>query len=186
MTSLNRIVMQKTSRAWFAELTPKRLDVLEISGNWGASLGFRSHESVSYPAFDICQGPLRDAGDKVRKFDLVMANQVWEHLDRPYAATRNVWKMLRRGGYFWVAVPFFIPFHAAPNDCSRWTARGLGNLLIECGFEPDEIRAAQWGNRASAARNLETPWPPRFDADTDDLDDDPEFPLVSWAIARRV
>ena len=119
------------------------------------------------------------------KFDLILANQVWEHVDRPHAATRHFWKMLRPGGWFRLAVPFFIPYHAVPVDCSRWSARGLKNLLTEAGFPEHRISAAQWGNRAAAQRNLETPWPPDY-REGDDLNDDPAFPLVAWAMAQRV
>jgi SAM-dependent methyltransferase len=183
MVSLNRVVMQKTSRAWLTELGPARLDAAEISGAWGASLGFRSHRSFAYPAFDLCESPLVENG-RVLKFDMILANQVWEHMDRPYAATRNVLKNLKKGGWFWLAVPFFIPYHAVPVDCSRWSARGLRNMLVEAGFDPASIRADSWGNRAAALRNLETPWPPEM-RDGDDLTNDPEFPLVAWAMGQR-
>ena len=184
MASINRIVMQKTSRAWLKELGPGRLDAAEISGAWGEGLGFRSFRSFHYPDHDPCRGPFTDAEGKVLKFDVILANQVWEHIDRPFAATRNVLKMLRKGGWFWIAVPFFIPYHAVPVDCSRWSARGLRNLLIEAGFEEDSIRADQWGNRAMALRNLEQPWPPEARPE-DDLTNDPEFPLVAWAMGRK-
>ncbi len=81
-------------------------------------------------------------------------------------------------------MPFFIPYHAVPVDCSRWSARGLRNLLIEAGFEEDSIRADQWGNRAMALRNLEQPWPPEARPE-DDLTNDPEFPLVAWAMGQK-
>ncbi|WP_309667030.1 methyltransferase domain-containing protein [Tabrizicola sp.] len=184
MASLNRIVMQKTSRDWLRDLRPKTLDAAEISGAWGKGIGFKSYQSFTYPDHDPCTGPFADAQGKALKFDIILANQVWEHIDRPYAATRNVLKMLRRGGWFWVAVPFFLPYHAAPNDCSRWSARGLTNLLIETGFDAASIRAAQWGNRAAALRNLETPWPPEATT-ADDLTNDPDFPVVAWAIGQK-
>jgi SAM-dependent methyltransferase len=185
MSSLNRIVMQKASRDWIRGLGPKRLDVGEISGKWGEGFGFRSYRSFHYPKFDPCDGPFRDDAGKVLKFDLIMANQVWEHIDRPFAATRNVHRMLRPGGWFWVAVPFFIPYHAVPVDCSRWTARGLTNLLVEAGFAADRVQSHQWGNRHVALRNLETPWPPEY-REGDDLTDDPAFPVVAWAMAQRL
>ncbi|WP_368073899.1 hypothetical protein [Sulfitobacter sp. SK012] len=94
--------------------------------------------------------------------------------------------MLRKGGHFWVAVPFFVPFHAAPMDNSRWSARGLKNFLIECGFEEDAIQSAQWGNRHAALRNLDGGgWPPQYDAATDDLTDDPAMPICAWALAKK-
>ncbi|WP_299353108.1 methyltransferase domain-containing protein [uncultured Shimia sp.] len=185
MASLNRIVMSASSREMIRSLRPHKLDVAEISGGWGANFNFKTYEQYRYPRHDICAGPFRDKDDRVRKFDLIMANQVWEHLDRPYAATKNIRKMLRKGGHFWVAVPFFIPFHAAPNDCSRWSARGLKNLMIECGFDERDVYSEQWGNRHAAQRNLEVPWPPEYDKAQDPLDNDPEMPICAWALAQK-
>ena len=185
MPSLNRIVMQRSSRKMIQDLKPPTLDVAEISGKWGQVFNFKSYNRFSYPKYDICAGPYMDDEGKPRKFDLIMANQVWEHLDRPYAATKNVRRMLKKGAHFWVAVPFFVPFHAAPMDNSRWSARGLKNLLIEAGFDEDAIIADQWGNRETAARNLERPWPPDFDAKTDVLENDPKMPICAWVLARK-
>lgn len=185
MTSLNRVAMAKSSRKMLRAINPEALDVAEISGKWGRMFEFRSYRQFRFPAFDICAGPYRDDAGEVLRFDLVLANQVWEHLDRPYAATRHVRQMLRPGGYFWVAVPFFIPFHAAPQDCSRWSARGLKNLLIEAGFAEEHIEARQWGNRNAARRNLEDPWPPRFNPQSDPLTNDPAMPICAWALARK-
>ncbi len=186
MVSLNRVVMQPQSRRLIQSLGPAELDVCEISGTWGEMFNFKSYRQFRYPEYDICAGPFMQNPEKAEKFDLVLANQVWEHLDRPYAATRNVRRMLRKGGHFWVAVPFFIPFHAAPMDNSRWSARGLKNLLVEAGFEDQAVQSWQWGNRHVARRNLdEGPWPPVYDAATDDITDDPDMPICAWALARK-
>ena len=184
MRSLNRVVMQKESRDWINSLGPERLDVAELSGKWGETFTFRSYRALQFRKFDPCTGPLLDETGKVMRFDLILANQVWEHVDRPHAATRNIYRMLRPSGWFWVAVPFFVPYHAAPVDCSRWTARGLKNLLIEAGFDEGRVQSFQWGNRHAAMRNLETPWPPSLRGD-DDLTNDPDFPVVAWAMAQK-
>lgn len=186
MPSLNRVVMNKTSRRWLRGLDLQNMDVAEVSGKFGRRFNFKSYTRFRYPEYDVCAGPYHGADGAPLDFDLILANQVWEHLDRPYTATRNVLKMLRPGGYFWVAVPFYIPYHGDPVDNSRWTARGLKNLLIEAGFSPDAIKARQWGNRAAAARNLEPEWPPAYDPDTDDLTNDPGFPICAWALAQKV
>lgn len=185
MASLNRIILYRTTRRWFGELDLAAMDAAEVSGKHGERYGFRSYTRFRFPEHDICAGPYRDAGGDVRRFDMILANQVWEHLDRPYAATRHVLEMLRPGGYFWVAVPFFVPWHGAPVDCSRWSARGLRNLLIEAGFDEHRIRARQWGNRHAALRNLGADWPPVYDPERDDLANDPEFPVLAWALAQR-
>lgn len=185
MPSLNRVVMQKTTRHWLEALDLAAMDAAEISGKHGRRYEFKSYKSFRYPRHDICAGPFVNARERVLSYDIILANQVWEHLDRPYAATCNVLEMLRPGGYFWIAVPFFIPWHGAPVDNSRWSARGLKNLLIEAGFPEAQIRADQWGNRAAALRNFETPWPPAHDPERDDLRNDPEFPICAWALARK-
>ena len=185
MVSLNRVVMQPASRRMIRALNPPKLEAAEISGKWGRMYNFKSYEQFRFPQYDICAGPYRDAEGAVRVFDLVLANQVWEHLDRPYAATRHVHQMLREGGHFWVAVPFFVPLHAAPQDNSRWSARGLKNLLVEGGFAADQVVAEQWGNRHVARRNLEQDWPPQYIEGEDDLTNDPQMPVCAWALARK-
>ncbi len=185
MVSLNRVEMQKSSRAMIRGLAPETLKVAEISGKWGRVFDFRTYERFPFPKYDICAGPYLDDKGRPRKFDLILANQVWEHLDRPYAATNNVRRMLKKGGHFWLAVPFFVPYHAAPMDNSRWSARGLKNLLIEAGFQADAIRAEQWGNRNAALRNLEDKWPPAYDEESDTLENDPDMPICAWALACR-
>lgn len=187
MASLNRIAMAKASRVLIRSLNPENLDVAEISGKWGRNFPFRSYRKFRYPEYDVCLDPFVDEDGAILQFDLILANQVWEHLDRPYRATQNIQKMLRPGGYFWVSSPFHVPFHAAPNDCSRWSARGLKNLLIEAGFQEANVQSWQWGNRNAALRNLETDkkWPPEYDADKDSLKNDPGMPIISWALARK-
>lgn len=184
MASLNRVYMQKKSRTLIRTLMPEALDAVEISGVWGKHLGFRSYQSLFFPEYDICDGPLNVDGAPV-DCDIVIANQVWEHLDRPYAAVGHVREMLRPGGYFWIAVPFFVPYHGAPVDCSRWSARGLANLLIEGGFQPENVMSEQWGNREAALRNLVGKWPPEYDKANDDLTNDPNFPICAWALAQK-
>ncbi len=185
MASLNRVIMQRATRRLFAELDLESMEAAEISGKHGHRFNFKSYEVFRYPQYDVCAGPFTDADGNARRFDIILANQVWEHLDRPYAATRNVLEMLRPGGYFWVAVPFFIPYHGAPIDCSRWSARGLKNLLIEGGFDEDGIVSKQWGNRHAAQRNLEESWPPVYDPETDDLTNDKLFPICACALAQK-
>ena len=186
MPSVNRVVMHRTSRQWLRSLDLGRMDAAEISGKHGRQYDFKSYRSFRYPKHDICEGPFINNRGAILQFDIILANQVWEHLDRPYAATCNVLDMLRPDGYFWIAVPFYIPYHAAPVDNSCWSARGLKNLLIEAGFPEEHIRAKQWGNRQAAMRNLETPWPPPYDPEGDDLSNDPEFPICAWAMAQKV
>ncbi len=99
MVSINRVVMGPASRRMIQELKPPRLKVAEVSGHYGQQFDFKSYEQFRYPEYDICAGPYLDPETgKLRKFDLILANQVWEHLDRPYTATKYVRQMLKKGG----------------------------------------------------------------------------------------
>ena len=81
-----------------------------------------------------------------------------------------------------IAVSPDVKVHFEP--CHHWSARGLKNLLVEAGFDEGRVQSHQWGNRHAASRNLETPWPPEYCAG-DDLTNDPDFPVVSWAMAQK-
>lgn len=48
-------------------------------------------------------------------FDVVIAEQVFEHLQDPYSAARNVWRMLKEDGIFLIATPFLIRIHNLPR-----------------------------------------------------------------------
>jgi SAM-dependent methyltransferase len=179
----NRIVYQREAKKIFGALNTAEMSCGEISGKFGTRFGFKSFEAFHYPEHDICLDAPRDEKGKVRKFDMMIADQVWEHLDRPYAATKHVHEMLNPGGYFYVCVPFYVRYHKYPVDCSRWSARGLKNLLIECGFPEENIQSDQWGNLTCARKECG----PRFARwrEGDSLDNDENFPIVAWALGRK-
>lgn len=174
-----RIVQHAEWKQFISRLGPENLDVLEISGGreW-SRVGFKSYKSTRFPDFDICTQSL-DQG-----FDLVIADQVFEHLERPVAAARNARLMLRAGGHFMIATPFLIQIHHDPIDCTRWTPHGLRLMLADAGFDPAKVKIGSWGNYACVVANLKAfgatkhyPWRP--------LRNDPRFPVVVWGIAQR-
>jgi len=173
-----RTVMYRKAFAFVATLCPEQLEVLEISGGnqWTREFAFKSYESTNYPGFDIC------AEAMPRQFDLVIADQVFEHLQWPYRAGRNVWSMLKPGGHLLIATPFLVRVHRAPIDCSRWTADGLRFLLQECGFADEDIQADSWGNRSCVRGNLNR-W--RRRGFFGSLENEPDYPVMVWAFARK-
>lgn len=173
-----RTVMYRETFAFVAKLGPEKLDALEISGGnqWTRQFCFKSYESTEYPGFDICAETLP------RQFDLIIADQVFEHLQWPYRAGRNVWRMLKPGGHFIIATPFLVRVHRAPIDCSRWTPDGLRYLLQECGFADEDIQADSWGNRSCLRGNL-TRW--RRRGFFGSLKNEPDYPVMVWAFARK-
>ncbi|NJM60945.1 MAG: hypothetical protein HC849_13205 [Oscillatoriales cyanobacterium RU_3_3] len=79
-----RVVMNRETRKIVKSLQPDRLNVLEISGDsWGKLESFRSYKSLSYPNFDICESCLDET------FNLIIAEQIFEHLLWPYRAGKT-------------------------------------------------------------------------------------------------
>ncbi len=62
-------------------------------------------------------------------FDYVVATAVLEHVPYPHRVVREVHRILRPRGIFYVEVPFLEGFHADPDDFQRFTFRGLDVLL---------------------------------------------------------
>ncbi len=94
--------------------------------------------------------------DLAERFDLIIADQVFEHLVAPYAAARNVHRMLKPGGHFMIMTPFMIRIHEVPIDCTRWTELSMKHFLVECGFDGASIRTASWGNTDAVKANFAT------------------------------
>jgi SAM-dependent methyltransferase len=172
-----RCVMYDRCFEMLRSLRPEALDVLEISaGPVWRELGFKSFTEANYPQFDICRDALE------RKFDLIIADQIFEHVLWPYRAARNVHAMLKPSGHFLITTPFLIRVHREPADCTRWTEAGLANFLSECGFSAADIRTDAWGNRACVKANFGK-WARRgwFGS----LRNEPDFPVAVWALAKK-
>lgn len=171
-----RVVMYEECMKLVNTLGPGNMDALEISSGFEwERVGFKSFTSANYPDFDICEQTLE------RQFDIIIADQVWEHLLWPYKATRNVLSMLRPGGYFLVTTPFLVKMHDVPVDCSRWTELGLKHFLAECGFPLEDVITGSWGNRKAVIGNLRR-FPKGFYRS---LKNEPDYPLTVWALARK-
>lgn len=173
-----RVVMYRECFSFIESLSPGTLDTLEIAAGpqWKRRFRFKSYTAADYPAFDICEDRLD------RKFDLIIADQVFEHLKWPQRAGKNVFAMLKPGGTFIVTTPFLIRLHDSPIDCSRWTETGMSYLLQECGFEAQNIKTASWGNRACVRANFRR-WP-RYGW-YKPLHNERDFPVTIWAFAKR-
>jgi len=174
----SRVVMNRTLAGFVRSLDFGRMRALEISGAHWRDFGFQSFQSIDFPEYDVCQGPLKED-----TFDLVIAEQVFEHIRAPRRAAENVWKMLRPGGWFIVSTPFLYRYHPAPEDCSRWTESGLKYLLIDAGFPADGIQTGSWGNLACVKANLTGI--PHWNRWFHSLKNEPEFPIMIWAMARK-
>lgn len=150
---------------------------LEISGmGWGKA-GFKTYLHTRYPDVDVMNFRLPE------RYDFVVADQVFEHIAEPRRGLENCYYHLKPGGYFVISVPFLMKVHGAPDDYNRWTENGLRQQLIASGFEDARIETHSWGNRACVIANFDS-WAP-YDPETCSLENEPRFPIMVWAYARR-
>jgi hypothetical protein len=172
-----RVAMNQETARLMGELDVEHCSALEISGVKWNDFGFARFASVGYPDYAVCAGVLDE------KFDVIIAEQVFEHVLWPYRAVRNVFQMLNSNGAFLITTPFLVRIHGNPIDCSRWTELGMRHLLAEGGFDIDRIKTGAWGNRACVRSNL-LRWTP-YNRWLHSLRNEPDYPIVVWALARK-
>ncbi len=172
--------MNREVEQFIRSLDCSHIDALEISGTGSQNrYNFRSYQAVQYPDYDVCEGPLAQ-----EQFDLVIAEQVFEHVLRPDRAAANVYQMLRPGGVFVISTPFLLKAHKDPLDLYRWTEHGMRQLLETAGFT---VRTTgSWGNRECLLADMKpgldwTTYNPRRHG----LHNEPEFAIVVWAFAEK-
>lgn len=170
-----RYFMNRALEDYVGNTKYQAMSVLEISGSKWADFGFRNYRSVNFPDFDICKKPLAE------KFDLVIAEQVFEHIRYPNRAARHVYKMLKPQGTFVISTPFLIKYHPVPEDLWRWSKEGLEYFLEDSGFV--NVETSSWGNKQCVVANLDS-WA-GFSEEEHSLENQEEYPLVVWGFASR-
>lgn len=175
-----RKVMNEAIDAYIGSLDPSRCSAAEVSGDTHAGKPWREYRSLNYPEFDVC-APIEEP----QKFDVVICEQVLEHVVDPWAGAANLRELCAPGGHVIVSTPFLIRVHEVPlfllEDYWRFTPRGLRTLLEQAGLQVESV--GSWGNRQCVVGNFTRwsayrPW--------HSLRNEPDFPVQVWAFARNV
>jgi SAM-dependent methyltransferase len=170
-----RIVMNRRIREHLVALTPAQRDAVEVSGSSYHDLEWRSYRPTRHEDFDVCAPPV-----DLDQYDVVICEQVLEHVEDPWRAARTLHDLCRPGGAVIVSTPFLIRVHPTPYDFWRFTEDGLRRLLEGSGLEVDET--ASWGSKRAVRGNLRR-FPPMQPWRS--LRNEGDFPLVIWAFAHR-
>lgn len=174
-----RVIMYQAVDQYLASLDPQACAAAEISGDTHTPRPWKRYASLMFPEFDLC-APLAESGG----FDVVICEQVLEHVEDPWAAAANLRDLCTPGGHVIVSTPFLIRIHElalfAMRDYWRFTPRGLEKLLEQSGLEVDAMGA--WGNRQCVVGNFSS-WSAyrRWHS----LRNEPDFPVQVWAFAHR-
>lgn len=166
--------MDRSIDAHLDRMRTTELSAVEISGTEIIDRHeWRNASTLSYPGFDICEP--RNSGDR---YDVVICNQVLEHVVDPWQAARTLRSLCRPGGLVIAGVPFMLRIHPAPLDLWRFTPAGLEHLLRSADLEVLEIHG--WGNAACVRANLYS-WAPH--RRWRPMHNDGSLPVAVWAFA---
>jgi len=61
-------------------------------------------------------------------FDIVWLGGVLEHIEDADAVIKEIYRVLKKGGYIYIEIPFMQRIHGAPCDFQRFTIDGLRKL----------------------------------------------------------
>lgn len=125
--------------AWAAEVDGEVFDY----GCGGAPYAPLFARCARYVKADLTPGPAVDrlltaeglTEEASASYDWVISTQVLEHVADPARYLAECHRLLRPGGRLLVTTHGLIQEHGCPHDYQRWTSRGLGELVVRCGFE---------------------------------------------------
>jgi SAM-dependent methyltransferase len=100
------------------------------------------HVDVVRHAACDCQADAAHLPFKTEAFDLVVSQEVVEHVADPFRAAQEMRRVLRAGGTIYLQAPFVIGYHPGPEDYWRFTRAGLVALLTQAGFRDPQVRIA--------------------------------------------
>lgn len=90
---------------------------------------------------DVCaSAELLPFPDEV--FDLVLSQEVLEHVRDPFQAVCEMRRVLKIGGVLYCQVPFVIGYHPGPTDFWRFTKEGVKEIIQKAGLTCQEIKVA--------------------------------------------
>ena len=73
--------------------------------------------------------------------DIILSNQVLEHVSDERLAVKEAYRVLKKGGIFTGSVPHISPIHLEPYDYRRFTSFGIIKLLKENEFTNIKIES---------------------------------------------
>lgn len=114
-----------------------KIDVLDKWQNWRevcSGLGYYGIDIVDGPGVDyVCD--ITWPVDKIRKilgvkrFGLIIAPHLLEHVKKPWFAAKNMQKLLAQDGKIFITVPWVQAYHDFPADYWRFSFSGLDELF---------------------------------------------------------
>lgn len=120
-------------------------------------------------------------------FDFALINHTLEHLCNPLLCLKNLFSILKPGGFLFAAVPTLSIAHNTPIHFCGITPSGLAVLCKMAGFDIKEV--GYWGNKHYITMMYDNIyWPDIYDvmnASTVHVINDPELPVQTWILVQK-
>src|SRR6185295_4448799 len=120
-----RTVLDRSIDEFLRRRVTPTLSAVEVSGReildrheWKMAV------ELAYPEFDLCEPP-----EVLEQFDVVICNQVLEHIVNPWQGVKTLAALCRPRGFVVIGTPFMLRVHEHPLDLWRFTPSGLSRLL---------------------------------------------------------
>ena len=170
---------------------PLHGNILGISGidNFYPLIDMNKSEivDVRFPSVDLQSLPFQD-----EKFDVVITDQVIEHLENPQKAISESYRVLKTGGIAIHTTCFINYMHPNPLDFWRFSPDALRYLCKTAGFN-QVLQCEGWGNRfalilcfiSDRLRFMDIPdsgWSVRHLIATKNENN---YPISTWIIAKK-
>jgi SAM-dependent methyltransferase len=93
------------------------------------------------PSID-CFGKAEYIPFKDSSFTFVMTQETLEHVQKPYLAIEEMYRVLQKQGILYCQLPFIIGYHPGPTDFWRFSKEGICELVEQAGFIVEEVAIA--------------------------------------------
>lgn len=131
-------------KEWMLKYGIHSVDNLGYTSDTDPELEFLQYKRASfvpYPEHDL--HTISKTFQEV--FDFFIFSQTLEHLYNPFLAVKNIYDIMKPGGFVFTSVPTLNIPHMTPIHFNGFTPMGLAMLFKYAGFEIMEI--GQWGNQ---------------------------------------
>jgi SAM-dependent methyltransferase len=137
---------------------------------------------ISYPNYD-----LHTVGNYFKnEFDFFIFSQTLEHLYNPFEAVKQIYEIIKPGGYVFTSVPTLNIPHCTPIHFNGFTPMGLAMLFKTANFEIIEI--GQWGNYDYIQKLWKThSWPGYDELNINNVVSNEECNVCQcWILAKKI
>lgn len=187
---ITRLAMYKALNNALAPYDRPGASCLAISHSEGFGRDVLGLQQTAFTQADYPKYNLLNLSFDSEHFDFCISDQVLEHIEgNPYKAFAETARVIKSGGHVCHTTCFINGIHAAPNDFWRYTPQALKLLATDAGLETEVVGG--WGNREAQAiinsrfRMSKIPDNPNNPIYKLALKNEPDYPVVTWIIARK-